>query len=137
LPRSSREALAETDFLVALLNREDPLHENSLRACERMRVVLSPYSLVELDLLILSRKIETDDEAEFLRDVARELRIRRVSVANVRPEAHSRAAELRADGMGYFDSLHRALAELIGIPILSADRSYSKCESGWIDLRSV
>ncbi|MDK2463433.1 MAG: PIN domain-containing protein [Candidatus Korarchaeota archaeon] len=130
-------ALVETDFLLALINRSDPLHEAALRALKRFRLFLSPYSLIELDLLILSGRIEVEDPGEFSRDVARELRMGRVSVASPKPEVHVRAWKLRSDGMGFFDSLHRALAETGGIPILSADRAHSGCESGWIDLRSV
>ncbi len=138
MPRTS-PALAETDFLIALLNEADPLHGAALRACGRFRLILSPYSLVELDLLVLSGRIEVDDPAEFSRDVIRELRVRRISTAPARPEVHARAWELRegGGGAGYFDSLHRALAEVEGLPLLSADGAHSGCGAGWIDLRSV
>lgn len=137
MPRGSPRALAETDFLIALINREDPLHEAAERALERFSILLSPYSLVELDLLVLSGRIEVEDPSEFLRDVARELRLRGVAVAQTRAEVHARASELRSRGMGYFDSLHQALAELMGVPILSADGAHSGCGSGWVDLSSL
>ncbi len=118
--------LIETDVLLALASREDKHHREVVDFIKRSKALsLSPYSLLETDLLIKSGSIEVDVRAfyESLTDLLEYYEIR---VVEPHPSHFARAWILRREyGMTYFDSLHASVALLEGIPIVSYDEVYS------------
>ncbi len=53
-------SLIETDILMAVASKEDRYHEEAVNLLRRKGLKLSPYSLLELDLLIKSGEIDVD-----------------------------------------------------------------------------
>jgi len=118
--------LLETDVLIAAIDPEDPNHDVARAVFEEGGAALSPYALVELDLLVRSDVIVVRDCAEFWRKVEELLRRLRVRVVGVRPLHFAKARELRRSyGLTYFDSLHAAVAMVEGLELVSFDlRAY-------------
>jgi len=108
-------------------------------ALARYQVLLSPFSLVELDLLVLSGRIMVKDHSRFLKCVQEDLERYGVELASASVSIHVLASELREKhGLKYFDSLHYATAVNLGLPILSSDKAYGKLAyTRWVDLASV
>ena len=47
--------LVETDFLLAIMNEKDSLHKYFIKIAENEKLLLSPYSLIKLNMLHLSK----------------------------------------------------------------------------------
>jgi len=120
----------ETDFLVALINKRDFHHTEAVQYLERSEELrLSPYAILELDLMILSRKLEVADYQRLFEYLGEALALYDVVVEAVDLGHFPVAKRLRERyGLTYFDSLHASVAILIGEPIVSYDRAYSSVE---------
>ncbi len=109
-----------------MASREDRYHEETVKLVkEKSGLVLSPYSLLEIDLIIRSGSLEINAEAfyESLNDL---LEYYGIEVIKPSPLHLVRAWKLRKRyRMTYFDSLHASVALIEGIPILSYDNIYS------------
>ena len=117
--------MIETDVLVALASRTDRHHGEARRLLERLTAVkLSPYSLVELDLLIASQclRVRLPDFYSALEEV---LAYYGVEVLRPRP-AHFEVAWgfRRRYGLTFFGSLHAAAAVKEGEVLVSYDERY-------------
>ena len=119
-------AIVETDFLVALSSKEDRHHAEVRRLLGELEgVLLSPYSLVELDLLIISGVLRVRPAA-FYGALARVLSYYGVTVVRPKPSHLAKAWELRDNyDSTFFDSLHAAVAMEEGEALVSYDRRYS------------
>ena len=119
--------MIETDLIVALASEADRHHDEAKRLLEMLASArLSPYSLVELDLLVSSRSlvVKVPDFYEALESV---LAYYGISVLAPSPSHFARAWILRREyGLGFFDSLHAAAALESGEILVSFDRTYSK-----------
>ncbi len=117
----------ETDTLVALINKYDPNHEAALRCLERAyRLKLSPYALLELDLLIRSGRLQVADYAKFYEYLGEALAFHNVASTTVRPAHFSKARYLRKKyRLTYFDSLHASVAILEDELLVSIDKTYT------------
>jgi len=121
--------MMETDVLVALASRTDRHHGEARRLLERLTAVkLSPYSLVELDLLIASQclRVRLPDFYSALEGV-----LAYYGVEDLRPRpAHFEAAWgfRRRYGLTFFDSLHAAAAVKEGGVLVSYDEGYRAVE---------
>ena len=122
--------IIETDTLVALINKHDPNHEATLQYLERAgRLKLSPYVLLELDLIIRSGRLKLADYARFFEYLGEALAFYNVVLAAVRPDHFSKARHLREKhGLTYFDSLHASVAILENEPLISYDKAYIAVE---------
>ena len=117
--------MIETDFLVALASRTDRHHGEARRLLERLTAVkLSPYSLVELDLLIASQclRVRLPNFYSALEEV---LAYYGVEVLRPRPTHFEVAWGFRRRyGLTFFDSLHAAAAVKEGEVLVSYDERY-------------
>lgn len=61
--------LIETDFLLSLISLEDKNYARTVNIVESFagKLKLSPYSLIELDTLLKSKKIAVRDDVAFYR----------------------------------------------------------------------
>ena len=119
--------LLETDILVAAIDPEDPNHHVARRIIEEGRVHLSPYALIELDLLIRSNIIKVRDYSKFWSKIEELLKRFKIRMVKVRPLHFIKAYELRRNyELTYFDSLHAATAIIESLELISFDaKAYS------------
>lgn len=120
--------LIETDVLVAAIDPDDPHHSEAIDVIAVAdNCFLSPYALMELDLLIRSGNIKVRNPQLFWRKLLDTLNHYNISVATPNPLHYAEATELRTlYKLTYFDSLHAATAVTEGKPLVSYDeRAYS------------
>jgi len=120
--------LIETDVLVAAMDPEDPHHSEAIDVIVVAdNCFLSPYALMELDLLIRSGNIKVRNLQLFWRKLLDTLNHYSIYVAMPSPLHYAEAAKLRTlYELTYFDSLHAATAIIEGKPLVSFDeRAYS------------
>ncbi len=122
--------MVETDIIISAIFRGDPnydLSKSILRAIRK--VVLSPYTLIELDLLIRSGNLEIEDYETFWSSFDDFLNQYGVKLIPSKPSHFVEAERVRTVyGLSYFDSLHAAAAISTGIPLISYDESYSRVD---------
>jgi len=123
--------LVETDVLIAFMDLEDPNHEIAKRVFTEYSIALSPYALIELDLLIRSSIIVVRDYSMFWRKLDDVFKQYRVEVIRPRSIYFTKAHELRIQyNLTYFDSLHAATAIVEDLELVSFDRrAYSEIAS--------
>ncbi len=115
----------ETDILIALASKTDVHHGEVRRLLEKLTTVrLSPYSLIELDLLITSQSL-TVKLPDFYNTLKTTLAYYGVITLTPHPEHFEKAWILRRKyGLTFFDSLHAAAAVREGDVLVSFDRKY-------------
>jgi predicted nucleic acid-binding protein len=118
--------LIETDTILAAASPTDKHHGTALRVLRGARpLLLSPYSLVELDLLISSSRFRVV-LPDFYWALENLLAYYSVGILQPQPRHLSKALALRAEyGLSYFDSLHAAVALSTGATLVSFDRRYA------------
>lgn len=126
--RRRREILIETDVFVAAIDHEDPHHEEAREVITGYSIVLSPYTLIEMDLLIRSRIIIVKDYCQFWYKVHSLLDQYKIRIIIPSPLHHAEAQEIRARyDLTYFDSLHAAVAIVNKMKLVSYDeKAYGK-----------
>jgi len=118
--------LIETDMILAAASPKDKHHATALKVLHSAKpLLLSPYSLIELDLIVCSGRIRV-----VLPDFywALESLIAYHGIGVLPPQLlHlEKALALRAGhGLFYFDSLHAAVAASTGAALVSFDRRYA------------
>jgi len=130
--RAGKLVVIETDILIASIDPEDPHHnEASTIIKESQGLLLSPYTLIELDLLIKSGNIKVKDYHTFWYKLQEVLSYYKIKVLTPNPLHHIEADKMRKQyNLTYFDSLHAATAIVEKKPLISYDRkAYSKIES--------
>ena len=119
--------LIETDVVIALASKTDKHHEDIKRLLDKLTTIkLSPYSLIELDLLVTSHNliVKTPDFYQALNDV---LEYYKISVLAPRSSHFIEAWNLRKKyNLTFFDSLHAATALEEKETLVSYDKMYSK-----------
>jgi len=121
--------LIETDIIISLVRRNDKQHYNTLKILEKYRreLLLSPYSLSELDLLIWSDTFRVKNKELFFKLLSETIKFYNVDVVKPRTLHVAKAYELRLKyGLSFFNSLHAATAIIEKTPLLSYDRTYGK-----------
>lgn len=122
--------LIETDIILAAINPEDPANGHARRIFEQEGLLLSPYSLLEVNLLARAGKLVIKNFDDFANDLGTLLDAHSVEVLPDRAEFHSVARGLeRRFRMTFFDSLHAAASKVMKEMIVSFDRSYDKLSS--------
>jgi len=125
-------ALVETDLILAAINTKDPKHREAEEVFDKClgKLILSPYSLIEIDLLLRSGSIVTSDVYGFWNGIGEMLVHYRVSMFYPKSKYHSLAYKIRLDyNLSYFDSLHAAIALCENIPIISYDKTYKRVKN--------
>jgi len=122
--------MMETDLIISAIFKGDPNHDLSKRVLEGIRrFILSPYTLMELDLLIRSGNIEVEDYPAFWSSFEEFLEQYGIGLIPMEPSHFAEAERIRITyDLSYFDSLHAAAAMNTGVPLISYDRSYSEIE---------
>lgn len=121
--------LVETDIILALISEHDRHHNDVTELLEkRQSIVLSPYSLTELDLLIKSGTIVISDIEAFYLALDSLLRYRRIETLPSKPAYHATGFDLRRRfrQLTYFDSLHAGVAIAEDLLLISYDKIYAK-----------
>ena len=119
--------IIETDIIIALASREDKHHNEVVKFIEKVRPLkLSPYALIELDLLIKSKVIiaRLPDFYDALNCL---IYAYNITILNVNAKHFVIAYNLRNKyNLTYFDSLHAAIAIENNEILVSYDKSYEK-----------
>ena len=128
MPAGPKTPLVETDVLVAAIDPEDPHHSEASTVTSYGNLALTPYNLLELDLLLKSGRIEVLDYEEFWHKISDLITFYRIKILSPNPIYHAEAARLRAlYNLSYFDSLHAATAIVENTSLISYDKkAYSK-----------
>ncbi len=119
--------LLETDMILALIKPYDNHHNEALEFFEKYRgnIYLSPYTLIELDLLIKSKILRISDPILFFKILNDILEYYGVSIIRCRIEHFVEALRLRNTyNLTYFDSLHAGTAIAENVMIVSYDDTY-------------
>ena len=122
--------LIETDILLALISAGDRHHADAIRLLDEALgdVKISPYSLIELDLLLKSKEIIVRDIPTFYGALGDLFKYRGIGTFPTKPEHHREAFKLREEygSLTYFDSLHAAVGIVEGVELVSYYRGYAK-----------
>jgi len=120
--------LIETDIILALVSNEDKHHNEAVKLTDRFEgeIILSPYTLIELDLLIKSGLMVISDTEAFYSALNSLLEYRGIKILPPKPIYHAKAFDLRQKyrQITYFDSLHAGVGVAEGIELISYDRTY-------------
>ncbi len=121
--------LIETDVVLALASNRDKHHNEAVEIVKRIRPLkLSPYTLIELDLLILSGKLKVRVPT-FYEGLNKTLSYYGIELIRPSPKHLEGGWELREKyGLTYFDSLHASTAMIEKEVLVSYDRAYSNIE---------
>lgn len=121
--------LIETDVILALASSTDKHHNEAVKIVKSVRPLrLSPYTLIELDLLILSGRLEVKIPS-FYDGLSKTLSYYGLEVVRPSPKHVEKGWELRKKyGLTYFDSLHASAAIVEGEVLVSYDRTYQNIE---------
>jgi len=124
--------LIETDILLALVSVRDKHHMEALKLIDKLegKLVLSPYSLIELDLIIRSGRMLISDISAFYQAMSTFLNYRRIGRISPKPIYHAEAYRLRQKygELAYFDSLHAAVSVTEKLEHISYDDVYERIE---------
>ena len=119
--------LFETDVLLAALNPSDPLSSAAREVMEQDSLLLSPFSLLEVNLLARAGKLEILNFDDFARDLGALLDANSIRTLADRAEYHSQARRFESEfKLTFFDSLHGAVSRVQNETIVSFDRTYDK-----------
>jgi len=118
--------IIETDILIALASKTDKHHGKVRKILENLTTVkLSPYSLIELDLLITSQSL-TVKLPDFYEALEATLAYYGVTVLAPHPAHFEKAWIFRKKyNLTFFDSLHAATAVKENETLVSFDRRYN------------
>jgi len=115
---------------LALISAEDKHHADVRRLLDKILgdIKISPYSLVELDLLLKSGEIIVKEVTAFYETLSVLFKYREIGTYPTKPEYHCEAFKLREKygNLTYFDSLHAAVAIFEGMELVSYDKEYAK-----------
>ena len=122
-------ALIETDFLLALASKDDVHHNEIIKLIKLIKPLkLSPYSLMELDLIILSGRIKVRIP-EFYESLDKVLTYYGIEIIKPSPKHIAKGWEIREKyELTYFDSLHASTAIIENEMLVSYDKIYSNIE---------
>ena len=119
--------LIETDVLVGALNPADPVNGTARKVLRQGPLLLSPFSLLELNLLSRARKLEIKNFGNFAKDLSALLITSSITTLNDRSEYHSEANRLESRfKLSFFDSLHGAVSKVQRQVIVSFDKTYDR-----------
>jgi len=121
--------LIETDLLIALARAHDKHHKEAVALVKRYRgsLLLSPYTTIELDLIVKSGNIRVKDYSKFFFSLHKLIKFYEIKIVEPKFSHVSKAYELRAlYNLSFFDSLHATVAVLEKVPLVSYDNVYRK-----------
>ena len=134
-----KDILAETDFVLGLIFKDDSLHKHAENAYKLFRIYLSPYTSIEINLLFISGKVKVEKPIDFLLLIDKVLSALDIQILMVDFKIHALSYKIRRKyKLSLFDSLHAATAISYDFPILSSDKIYGEIkEVNWINLKNI
>jgi predicted nucleic acid-binding protein len=121
--------LIETDIILALIKMDDPLRQYAVKVFELENLILSPFSLLELNFLKRSGKIEIRDPETFTSSLTEIINSNGVRLIPDKPSYHHQASLLEREfRLTFFDSLHATVAKSERETLLSFDPAYDRAE---------
>ena len=115
---------------MALISPKDRHHADVVKLLDGLlgEVKISPYSLIELNLLLKFREIIVKEVTCFYNVLSELLKYREISTFPTKPEYHCEAFKLREKYkfLTYFDGLHAAVGIVENLEIVSYDKEYAK-----------
>jgi len=115
---------------LALISPKDRHHADVVKLLDSLRgeVKISPYSFIELNLLLRSGEIVVKEVTAFYNVLSELLKYREITTFQIKPEYHSEAFKLREKYklLTYFDSLHAAVGIVENLEMVSYDKEYAK-----------
>ncbi len=119
--------LIETDVLLAAVNPKDPARVSALKVLNHEALSLSPYSLLEVNLLARAGKLEIKEFGNFTNDLSALFDSCSIRTLHDRPKYHSEARRLESEfRLSFFGSFHAAVSKVEREIIVSFDRAYDK-----------
>jgi len=117
--------IVETDLILALASRRDRHHSEAVKVVKSVKPLrLSPYALIELDLLILSGRLKAKIPL-FYKALAKTLSYYSIDIVKPSPQHMAKAWKLREKyRLTYFDSLHASTAIAENDILVSYDKTY-------------
>jgi len=89
--------------------------------------LLSPFSLLELNLLVRAGKLKISDYDSFARDLDALLAAHSILTLNDKAEFHSEGSRFEERfNLTFFDSLHAAVSKVQRETIVSFDKAYDR-----------
>ena len=115
---------------MALISIEDKHHVEVVSLLDKLLggIRISPYSLIELDLLLRSGEIIVKEVTAFYDALSDLFEYREIGTFPTKPEYHREAFEFRQKytNLTYFDSLHAAVGTVENLELVSYDKEYAK-----------
>jgi len=116
-------------MILALISSGDKHHGEAAEIVDKLRrrLTLSPYALVELDLMIRSNKVAVSEVEAFHKSLDAFLEHRNIRIPPPRPRYHAEAYALRRKykQLTYFDSLHASIGIVENVELVSYDETYA------------
>ena len=126
--------LFEADVLLAALNPSDPLNAPARKVMGQEALLLSPFSLLEVDLLAKAGKLVISNFDIFAKDLTVLLEASSIRILNDRAEYHSEARRFESEfNLTFFDSLHGAVSKVQEEPIASFDKAYDRLSKAGVE----
>ena len=118
--------------MLALISPGDKHHAEAARLLDTFLgdSRLSPYSLIELNLLLRCGEIVVREVKTFYTTLNKLFKYREISSLPAEPIYHGEAHELRKkySELTYFNSLHAAVGITENLELVSYDKEYAKIE---------
>lgn len=119
--------LIETDVVIAAINPSDPSRNVAKKIIVENKLMLSPYSPLEMNLLVRAKRIKPINFKKFMEQLDSLVKRFEIRLLPDEPRYHGIADMLeRKYRLTFFDSLHASVALANKTPILSFDNSYDK-----------
>lgn len=119
--------LIETDVILAAINPQDPSRYLAKRVIVYNKLMLSPYSPLEINLLVRAKRITPVNFKKFMEQLGSLIKRFEIRLLFDEPRYHGIASILESKyGLTFFDSLHASVALANKTPIVSFDSSYDK-----------
>ena len=105
--------LIGTDVLLAAVNPKDPNERAAMNVLNHEALSLSPFSLLEVNLLARAGKLEIRNYGHFAGDLSALFASCSIRTLHDKPECHSEARRLESGfKLTFFDSLHAAVSKV-------------------------
>ncbi len=119
--------LIESDIILTAINPQDPSREVAKRVIVENKLLLSPYSPIEINLLVRAKKVRPINFKRFMEQLDSMIRRFEIKLLFDEPRYHGIASVLESKyDLTFFDSLHASVALVNRTPIVSFDDSYDK-----------
>jgi predicted nucleic acid-binding protein len=119
--------LIESDIILAAINPRDPFREIAKKVMVENKLLLSPYSPLEINMLVRAKKIRPNNVKKFMEHLDDLIRRFDIDILLDELRYHGIASVLEDKySLTFFDSLHASVALANKTPIMSFDASYDK-----------